>query len=271
MLAYDLPENAFGQRKRLHTVADILRTRAIKTILDVGCGSGQLLTLPLAQNFPDVQITGLDEDVVSIDWARAQNSPSNLRFILPQDLAPEVKFDLIIASEVIEHVENPAEFLVWLRSHLATGGAVFLTLPNGFGPYESIVFLYQLADRTGLRKRHNAAMDGPVTDTLAASPHVNFFSFGAIRRVIAQAGFLIARYQPRTFLCGGLFDRLVAGRLDWNAQISERLPAHLASDWMFLITPVVAPSPQPFPRGEWPGPRSPHCRGTSAPLRGGAS
>jgi SAM-dependent methyltransferase len=249
MLDYDLPENAFGQRKRLHTVADILRTRANKTILDVGCGSGQLLTLPLAQNFPGVQITGLDEDAVSIDWARAQNPPSNLRFILPQELAQGATFDLIIASEVIEHVENPVEFLIWLSGHLAPGGAVFLTLPNGFGPYEGIVFLYQLAERIGLRRRSGAAADGPVTDTLAASPHINFFSFGAIRRVIAQAGFSIARYRPRTFLCGGLFDRLVAGRLEWNAQISERLPAHLASDWMFLITPVVAPSPQPFRRG----------------------
>ncbi len=44
-LAFDLPENAFGQRKRLHAVADILRARAVMTVLDVGCGSGQLLTL----------------------------------------------------------------------------------------------------------------------------------------------------------------------------------------------------------------------------------
>src|SRR6185503_4715458 len=53
-LAFDLPENAFGQRKRLHVAADILRTRSPKTVLDVGCGSGQLLTLPLAKNFPNV-------------------------------------------------------------------------------------------------------------------------------------------------------------------------------------------------------------------------
>lgn len=246
-LAFDLPENAFGQRKRLHVAADILRARAPKAVLDVGCGSGQLLTLPLAQNFPDVQFTGLDEDNASIGWARAQNPPSNLRFVFPQELAADARFDLIIASEVIEHVEDPAGFLTWMRGHLAPGGAVFLTMPNGFGPYEGITFLYQLADRLGLRKRRTAT-GGVVTDTLAASPHVNFFSFSAIRRVIAQGGFAIQRYQPRTFLCGGVFDRLVAGRLDWNARVSEKLPAFLASDWMFVITPAAAPAPKPFGR-----------------------
>lgn len=246
-LVFDLSENTFGQRKRLHTAAAILEARRPATVLDVGCGSGQLLTLPLAQNFAGVQITGLDEDAVSIGWAQKQNSPSNLRFILPDALAADARFDLIIASEVIEHVEDPAQFLIWLRGHLAPGGAVFLTLPNGFGPYETITFLYQLAGRMGLRKRHVAAT-GTVTDTLAASPHINFFSHAAIRDVIAQAGYSILRYQPRTFLCGGLFDRLMAGRLDWNAHVSERLPAPLASDWMFLIAPAMAPAPKPYRR-----------------------
>jgi SAM-dependent methyltransferase len=248
MLAHDLPENTFGQRKRLHVAAEILRAHAPRAVLDVGCGSGQLLTVPLAQNFPDIAFTGLDEDATSIGWARGRNPPANLRFVFPAELAEDARFGLVIASEVIEHVEDPVGFLIWLRSRLATGGAVFLTLPNGFGPYESLTFFYQLADRLGLRNRRTAPK-GELTDTLAASPHINFFSFGAICRVIAQSGFAIQRYQPRTFLCGGVFDRLVGGRLDWNARVSEKLPAALASDWMFLITPVAAPAPRPFKRG----------------------
>jgi SAM-dependent methyltransferase len=246
-LVFDLPENAFGQRKRLHVAAEILAARKAKAVLDVGCGSGQLLTLPLAKNFPDIQFTGLDEDNASIGWARSQYPPSNLRFVLPQELATDARFDLIIASEVIEHVEDPAGFLAWLRGHLAPGGAVFLTIPNGFGPYEGITFLYQLADRIGLRRR--VVSGGDVTDTLACSPHINFFSQRAFRRVIAQGGFAIQHYQPRTFLCGGVFDRLVARCLDWNARIAEKLPAFLASDWMFLIAPARLPAPLPFRRG----------------------
>jgi SAM-dependent methyltransferase len=248
-LIFDLPENAFGQRKRLHVVAEILRARAVKSVLDVGCGSGQLLTLPLSLNFPEVAITGLDEDKVSISWARSHAPPSNSRFLLPEELHTDAKFDLVIASEVIEHVEDPAGFLVWLGTRLNPGGAVFLTLPNGFGPYEIIVFLYQMFERIGLRHRATASGGGELADTFAASPHINFFSFLAIRRIIAQAGFAIERYQPRTFLCGGVFDGLVGNRLEWNARISEALPPLLASDWMFLLIPRLEPSPQPFRRG----------------------
>jgi SAM-dependent methyltransferase len=247
ILTYDLSENAFGQRKRLHAAAAILEARAPRTVLDVGCGSGQLLTVPLAQNFRNIEITGLDEDAASIDWARSENPPGNLCFVLPEKLSADARFDLIIASEVIEHVENPAEFLIWMRSRLTPGGVVFLTLPNGFGPYEMVTFLYQLAGRVGMRRQRRPAQ-GAMTDTLAASPHINFFSFRVIRRVIAQAGFTVLRYQPRTFLCGGIFDRLMAGRVEWNAQISESLPAGLVSDWMFLIEPATAPSPKPFRR-----------------------
>lgn len=248
MLAHDLSENTFGQRKRLHVAAEMVHARMPKTLLDVGCGSGQLLTLPLARNFPQMQVTGLDEDTVSINWAKAQNPPANLRFLLPGELPDDAVFDLIVASEVIEHVENPSEFLIWLRKHLAPGGSVFLTLPNGFGPYEMVVFFYQLADRLGLRRKRDAPR-GAVTDTLAASPHINFFSYAAIQQVIAQAGFKVVHYQPRTFLCGGIFDRLMAKKLEWNAQVSERLPARLASDWMFLISPAAAPVPKPYKRG----------------------
>ncbi len=248
-LAFDLPENSFGQRKRLHAVAELVRAHRPKTVLDVGCGSGQLLTVPLAKNFPELQITGLDEDSTSIAWARSQDPPSNLRFALPQELPAESRFDLIVASEVIEHVEDPAGFLVWLRGHLAPGGAVFLTLPNGFGPYEGIVFLYQLMRWMGLRRRQAGPSTGALTDTLAISPHINFFSFGVIRRIISQGGFAIQRYQPRTFLCGGVFDRLMARHIDWNARVSEKLPAMFASDWMFLLTPAAAPAPKPLRRG----------------------
>jgi SAM-dependent methyltransferase len=225
-LVFDLPENAFGQRKRLHVVADILRARDVKTVLDVGCGSGQLLTTPLARNFPGVRITGLDEDSTSVTWARSNSPLPNVRFLLPTELSADAHFDLIIASEVIEHVEDPGAFLAWLRSHLVPAGAIFLTMPNGFGPYEVVTFLYQLADRVGLRKRRSPTARGLI-DTWAASPHINFFSFGSIRRLRPPCG------KVGAVECEGQrkVTSMLRERLDVLANANPRVCAPIVPAW----------------------------------------
>jgi hypothetical protein len=77
-------------------------------------------------------------------------------------------------------------------------------------------------------------------DTLALSPHINYFSWTAIRRVVAGAQLDIRDYRGRTFLCGFGFDHVLRGRrlIAWNARVADSLPAALVSDWMLLLEPV---------------------------------
>ncbi|OGV46575.1 MAG: hypothetical protein A2X46_06470 [Lentisphaerae bacterium GWF2_57_35] len=42
-------------------------------------------------------------------------------------------FDVVIASEVIEHLVNPGGFLCSIRKHLAPGGKVLITTPHAYG------------------------------------------------------------------------------------------------------------------------------------------
>lgn len=42
------------------------------------------------------------------------------------------QFDVIVASELIEHLENPGLFLERCKDHLATDGKLILTTPNAF-------------------------------------------------------------------------------------------------------------------------------------------
>ena len=249
------PENSYGMVKRFHFLEQNIKSSAPRDVLDIGCGNGYYLTIPLACAFPLVRFVGVDTDGKSIELARSANSLANLQFLLLGEVREERKYDLVIASEVIEHVEDPEEFLIFLKRRLKPAGQIFLSLPNGYGPFEmsclveAFVHLLLLrplscCKRTILsyarvRKTEQGVFpdEGIARDTLASSPHVNFFSLRAICRLIENAGLRIVALSSRTFLCGYLFDRLIRSNrwIVWNASIVDRLPKIFASDWMFLL------------------------------------
>lgn len=243
-------ENTYGIKKRFAFVERVIATARPATILDVGCGAGTYLTYPIAKRFPSVHVVGVDSDEVSIAFARQSYPLPNLEFQMLDLLNSEARFDLIVASEVIEHVEDPQEFLSSLKSRLNPGGSLILTLPNGYGPFEIMAFVETLLDAAGIRSLlarmigRKATCSSEAKDTLAASPHINFFSFAQIKAVIEAVGFRILEFRPRTFLCGWGFDYMLRGRklMEWNSRVSESLPPFLSSDWMFVLAQA-----EPFP------------------------
>lgn len=84
-----------------------------QTVLDVGCGSGELSHL-LAQHTKHV--LGIDHHSDTIHAARKRFSGSNLefRFVDAQEFLTENKthFDVLILSHVLEHLETPEIFLL---------------------------------------------------------------------------------------------------------------------------------------------------------------
>lgn len=255
------PENSYGLRKRIAFCAEVIAAQRPAVVLDVGCGTGTNLTRPLAELFPDVRFVGVDSDATSIRYARDAHPLPNLRFDTDMDapLPGTGKADLVIVSEVVEHVEDPDAFVAALRAMLADGGRMIVTMPNGLGPFEAVSLAEVLLRLSGgfdvlRRAKRTVARQDPTPvnrDTLAISPHVNFFSRREIGNLLARAGLAVERYRARTFLCGFGFDYLVRGpgMVAWNARIADRLPASLVSAWMFVVTPA-APAPRPaYSRG----------------------
>jgi 2-polyprenyl-3-methyl-5-hydroxy-6-metoxy-1,4-benzoquinol methylase len=118
--------------KRFLFLEETIRSQAPKEVLDIGCGNGHYLTIPLACSFPGVRFFGIDTDGKSIEQARNVNSLANLEFSLPGEIREGGKYDFIIASEIIEHVEDPEGFLLSLKERL-NPGKIFLSMPNGYG------------------------------------------------------------------------------------------------------------------------------------------
>lgn len=238
-------ENTYGIRKRLDFIAGVISRYQPSRVLDMGCGTGQNLTALLADRFRDIRFVGVDSDAASIAFARRENRCGNALYALEAEAGGLGDFDLVIASEVIEHVEDPEAFLDLLKDRLTLNGKVILTLPNGHGPFELASLVETVLQLTGIygalravkQVLHGASAGPPTADTLAVSPHINFFSYRLIRSLITACGFKILEYRPRTFLCGFGFDQVMKSGMiiSWNAAIAERLPPQMVSDWMFLL------------------------------------
>lgn len=240
-------ENIYGQEKRLEFISKIISDSEIRYVLDIGCGTGENLTNQLALRFPNKFFIGIDSDAKSIAYANKENKLSNAQYFVDVSSSKFQAYDLIIASEVVEHVDDPCNFMWQLRSLLMPDGKLILTVPNGLGPFEIASLLEVIMHLTGIylilriikRVIWSSEASQSKLDTLAVSPHINFFSYKKISSLISMTGFRILVYQPRTFLCGFGFDQLLQSSeiILWNAKVADYLPPQLVSAWMFLLTP----------------------------------
>jgi SAM-dependent methyltransferase len=101
-----------------------------KRVLDAGCGAGYG-SAELARAAEHV--VGVDRAPEAIEFARAHYPLANLKFeeasceALPH---ADASFDLVVAFEVIEHLENWRGFLRETRRVLAPNGQLVVSTPN---------------------------------------------------------------------------------------------------------------------------------------------
>jgi SAM-dependent methyltransferase len=98
--------------------------------LDVGCATGALLAA----------LRDLGWDPQGVELSAAQASYGESRHALPihpgtleSAAFPAASFDLVHASHLIEHLNDPAAFLGEVARVLAPGGLLVLTTPNADG------------------------------------------------------------------------------------------------------------------------------------------
>jgi SAM-dependent methyltransferase len=248
-----MQETSYGIVKRLQfvesTVREVVRRQGRVSIADVGCGTGLLLTLPLAQSLgKQALIYAYDSDTASLACLheKIQELQSG-NVILVEDMMclKDLNVDVVIASEVIEHVDEPYEFLGLLRSMLNPTGKLVLTLPNGYGWFEIDTMLYNTLQIMGVlswlrclkRLLVRRPPQGHTGDTLAFSPHTNFFTLAQIRSLLTNAGMRLERIDGRTFVCGSFVDRFIDCRsrmLALNDYLGSSLPLVLVSGWMIV-------------------------------------
>ncbi len=101
-------------------------------ILDVGSGGG-LLCEPLTRL--GANVLGIDAAPTNIEVAKIHAAEQGLEIdyqnILAEDLlATGANFDVVLAMEIVEHVENPADFVQTLAGLLRPGGLLLMSTLN---------------------------------------------------------------------------------------------------------------------------------------------
>lgn len=116
-----------------------------KQVLDIGCVDHHVSKAAdkdwLHRHIRDhaAFVLGLDHERSAVEALAAVGH--NIIYGNAEDFALERTFDLVVAAELIEHLNNPGLFLTCARRHLREGGQLVLTTPNPFYPKRQLEIL----------------------------------------------------------------------------------------------------------------------------------
>lgn len=121
------------------------------SILDLGCGDGHFIRMLQNEGFKNIY--GLDISTTRIARARQMTGlgPKKIKKSLAEKASfGDNYFDLIICSEVIEHIEKPKDILLEIKRLLKKGGIFILSTPNEEKiNYSRCVHCSQMTSRSG--------------------------------------------------------------------------------------------------------------------------
>lgn len=223
------------------------RPRPEIRVLDVGCGAGNI-SRPLARL--GYAVTGLEPHQPTLAIARQSIDGNRCQFFgeSVETFQPQQPFDVIILSEVLEHLDTPVATLKKLHSWLVPGGWLLVSVPNGKSLEESLRRL--LATRRGRRvklalRRLHIVPEGLV-QSHADSPHLHFNSLQAWHRLFALGGFTVVDQRPTAaifkewfYLMGRLVvkrgSRLFHAFDAADNTLADRLPLRMGDGWMMSL------------------------------------
>jgi SAM-dependent methyltransferase len=179
--------------------------------LEVGPGSGVYLPT-LAQVSDEVVATDIEDSYLTRLRPLGESLPC-LRLVrddITASALPSDSFDLILCTEVVEHVTSSRRALAEIHRLLKPGGTMILSTPQRYSPLEVSA---KLAFLPGVIRVVRRIYGEPIVDT----EHINLMTSSVLRAQIAEAGFM-----PREYWLGGVYLPLVSEFLGTSALGLER-------------------------------------------------
>jgi 2-polyprenyl-3-methyl-5-hydroxy-6-metoxy-1,4-benzoquinol methylase len=173
--------------------------------LEVGPGSGVYLPL-LCELFEQVVASDVEEAFLAHarELARAHPNLEAVADDITASRLPRGSFDVILCSEVIEHIPDSAGALRAMRELLRPGGLLVLSTPQRHSPLE-------VAGRIAFLPGIVTLVRAVYREPILATGHINLLTAEEVRRQLAAAGLDVLEsaqsgvYLPPVAEFGGRF------------------------------------------------------------------
>lgn len=164
----------------------LLGNVAGRTILDYGGGAG-IMSIPLAKKGAMVSLVDAEENALRTAklYAAKEGIADNLSMICSEGMTQELlakEFDIIVAKDVIEHIEDDGEFLKRLSQTQKPGGVLLVSTQNSFSINYLVEGLYQ---KVWCGNSRWCGWD---------QTHLRFYTPRSLRNKLLSAG-----YQPKAW------------------------------------------------------------------------
>ena len=159
------------------------------------------------------------------------------------DKITQIKYDVILISEVLEHLTFPEKILKFLYSLINANGVILGSIPNRydlteiekfivhkFCIYKSLRFLYNLFNKKKIRSKK--------IPFNYESGHIQHFTLRTFKKIvkdnklnlefIKNGSLMVADFSGSTFLKPEFMRKL-------NGKIAEYLPSQLSVTWIFKL------------------------------------
>jgi ubiquinone/menaquinone biosynthesis C-methylase UbiE len=196
----------------MKSVSSYVKDRKVKTILDLGCGTGRF-TEALAVCF-DAEVTGLDPSRKMLDQARAKLRDPHVRYELGRAEnipLPDDSLDLIFISMVLHHLDDPAAAARECHRVLKPQATLFVRTGTrdhipvypyvGFFPETRPILETILSERSSIRELFEKAGFTTFAEDLVVQEIAPDHEAYA-EKLAANADSVLARLTPKEFDTG---------------------------------------------------------------------
>ncbi|MGR9072533.1 MAG: methyltransferase domain-containing protein [Gammaproteobacteria bacterium] len=158
----------------------VRRCGNIRSVCELGCGGGWVSNRLAEDGYEVIAVDASESGILA---AREANGQATFyRDLIDRGLASRLgkRFDLVLSSEVIEHLYRPADLLEAARELLNSGGLLVLSTPyHGYLKYLALAVL--------------GKMDKHLTVNWEGG-HIKFFSPATLSELLDSQGFRVVRF-----------------------------------------------------------------------------